>query len=163
MQNALVPHLHVMLKIQERYLNAEGPLRSEGFQPHTGSLAQASSAGEKSPQLLTMKTMKIVAKWDEHRLESQADHLKGTHMDLLADILLSSELQCWDRSLKSAGDTQEITELSHFRERAKEAASSNIEVLAEATLSLLGPKPTQLVPQKVGAIAESPSLFAPPW
>lgn len=60
-------------------------------------------------------------------------------MDLLADKLTRSELQCWGSSSKGATDLQVGTKLYGFRERAGGASFSQTEVLIETILPLLSP------------------------
>nr|KAF6505831.1 hypothetical protein HJG63_007724 [Rousettus aegyptiacus] len=109
------------------------PKRSKGSQPHTGLPSPGFQCQEeKAP-------VEIVAEWDR-AAGVPGISLKGPCVDLLSDdsLALSSDTRAAAQRAHTGG-----TELSGFRAKAGGAACSQTEVLAEATVPLLGPLPTQ--------------------
>lgn len=88
--------------------------------------------------------------------------LKGPNMDLFADRLTRSELQCWYSNSKDARDTQGGKELFGLRARAGGAAFSQRLVLAKVIIPLLSHFPPGLQTQ-AATISESASNWLNPF
>lgn len=151
MRKGLVLNPHVEVKSQEKYLSCRSlPWGVRYPSPTSGSPAEFQCRGKKSPQLLDVKTNRDCG-WNGGLLEYQMFLLNGLHIDLLADRLTRSELQCWGSSnqgsIKIGGPTQptKVTQLQQL-------AQVTIESVPLGATGYLRPKVTLLRPGDIAAL-----------
>ena len=111
MQNRLVPHPCMWIKIREEYLG------NKESQPHTRApQARVPVPGSKFPITCGCKNEQGLGQWKKFWSPKQF-LLKNPHIALIS--LTSSELQHWGSSLKGTSGTQGETDVSGIKVRAR--------------------------------------------